>query len=137
MANIDINMSCPTKKLVSEQAMSDEVVKATLGARGGSSAPRLRAAVPEVFMKQGISADDYEQLTTYMKAVKITPPGRWAGESDREVGFFLSELKSFFAITGLPKAFWGMLARMHVDWKIRKSWGQEIKHLHSHSSKRC
>ncbi|DBA97154.1 TPA: hypothetical protein ACH3X1_014920 [Trebouxia sp. C0004] len=98
-------------------------------ASGVSSAPHPRAAVPEVFAGLGISADENEQLSTYMKSVKMTPPDRWADDSGRDVGFFLTELKSFNVLTGLPKPFWGMLARMQLSWKVRKSWDQEISSL--------
>lgn len=74
-------------------------------------------------------------MGTYMKAVKMTPPDKWADENGRDVGFFLIELKSFNVLTGLPKVFWGMLACMHLSWKVRKSWDQEIKHLQTQSGK--
>ena len=38
-------------------------------------------------------------------------------------------------ITGLPKPFWGMLSRPHLDWKVRKSRDREIKHLQSQLGK--
>ena len=84
-------------------------------------------------MSLGVSADEYEQLSTYMKAVKMTPPDKWADEICCDVGFFLTELKSFNVLTGLPKVFWGLLARMHLSWRVRKSWDQEIKHLQTQS----
>ncbi len=50
-----------------------------------------------------------------MKAVKMPPPNKWADDNGRDVGFFLTELKSFNVLTGLPKVFWGMLAHMHLS----------------------
>ena len=57
---------------------------------GVSPASRPRVAVPEAFVSQGISADESEQLSTYIKAIKITPPDRWADDNGRDVGFCLT-----------------------------------------------
>ena len=67
----------------------DRVLTHHPAASGVSPAPRPRprAAVPEVFASLGISADEYEQLSTYMKAVKMTPPDKWADDNGRDVGF--------------------------------------------------
>ena len=106
------------------KTVSSEAAKAAVEAvKGDTSAARPRVGVPEVFEEQGISADEYERLNTYMRAVEMTPPEKWVDEGDRDVGFFLSELESFFAITGLPKAFWGLLARMHLSVKVRECCG--------------
>ena len=95
----------------------------------------LLVHVPEVFASLGISADEYEQLSTYMKAVKMTPPDKWVDDNGRDVAFFLTELKSFNVLTGLPKVFWGMLACMYLSCKVHKSWDQEIRHLQTRSGK--
>jgi cytochrome c553 len=38
------------------------------------------------FASQGISADEFEQLSAYMKAIKITPPDKSADDNDCDVG---------------------------------------------------
>ncbi len=65
----------------------------------------------------------------------MTSPDKWADDNGCDVGFFLIELKSFKVITGLPKVFWGMLARVHLSWKVRKAWDQDIRHLQAQPGK--
>ena len=64
-----------TKEDMSEFAkkVSSEAAKAAMEAvKGDTSAARPRVGVPEMFEEQGISADEYERLGTYIRAVKIT-----------------------------------------------------------------
>ena len=91
---------------------------------GVSPAPRPRAAVPEAFVSLGVSADEYEQLSTCMKAVMMTPPDKGADENGRDVGFFLTELKTFNVLTGtadiayelrLPASMSRMFSVFHVS----------------------
>ena len=74
-------------------------------------------------------------MNTYMKAVKMTSPDKWADDNGCDVGFFLIELKSFNVITGLPKVFLGMLGCVHLIWKVRKAWDQDIRHLQAQPGK--
>ena len=131
-ANGTVTMSGADMATLIGQAIA-HVLASHPATSGVSPAPRPRAAVPEAFVSLGVSADEYEQLSTCMKAVKMTPPDKGADENGRDVGFFLTELKSFNVLTGLPKVFWGLLARMHLSWRVRKSWDQEIKHLQTQS----
>ena len=94
-ANGDVTMSEQSFAAIIAQAI-DRVLSKHLSGVSPASRP-----VPDVFASPGISADEYEHLSTYMKAVKMTPPDKWADENGRDVGFFLTELKSFNVLTGL------------------------------------
>ncbi|KAL3134871.1 hypothetical protein ABBQ32_007837 [Trebouxia sp. C0010 RCD-2024] len=67
-----------------------------------------------------------------MKTVKLTPPDNWSdseGARDRDVKFFLQELKSFFEITCIPTAVWGLFGRNFLSASPRKRWDREVEHL--------
>ena len=73
-AGVDVTMSEDPLAAIIAQAIDFVMAKYS----GVSPAPRPRAAVPEVFANLGITADEYEHLSTYMKAVKMAPPDKWA-----------------------------------------------------------
>jgi len=77
-----VTMACPIMA-----AMSQVLTAHAATSPGVSPAPRPRVAVPEAFARQGTSADEYQQWSTYMKAVKMTPPDNWADDNGRDVGF--------------------------------------------------
>ena len=74
---------------------------------------------------------EYVQSGSYLKAVKMQPPEKFAGEKGRDVQFFLSVLAAFYEMTGLPKVFWAAVACTYLAWKPRKSWDRELEYLQS------
>ena len=51
-----------------------------------------------------------EYQTADLKAVKVSPPEKWADEKICEVHSFTSELRAFYALTALPEVLWAVVA---------------------------
>ena len=87
-------------------------------------------SVPTVYAEQGVTAAQYTEVKACMKSVKLTSPDKWSdSEGPRDVKFFLQELKSFFEITCMPRAVWGLFARNFLSASPRKKWDREVEHL--------
>ena len=88
--------------------------------------------VPSVYAEQGVTAAQYAEVKACMKSVKLTPPDKWSdneGPKERDVKFFLQELRFFFEITCIPQAVWGLFARNFLSASPRKKWDREVEHL--------
>ena len=69
--------------------------------------PRLDERVPSVYAEQGVTAAQYAQVKASIKSLHLSPPDKWSdseGARDRDVKFFLQELRTFFEITCMPRA---------------------------------
>lgn len=64
--------------------------------------------------------------------MNLTPPDKWSdseGSKDRDVKFFLQELRFFFDITCMPRAVWSLFACNFLSASLPKKWGPEVEHL--------
>ena len=101
------------------------------GSGRGSNRSAASVVMPEVFAEQGVTLEEYAQLTgTYFKA--LNPPDRWSGDEEkkgRDVRLFLNDLQSLYELSSLPPVFWGMFAGNYLGWQPKKQWSHEVSSL--------
>ena len=103
-------------------------------ARAGATEPcgerRRDKPVPSVYAEQGVTGAQYAQVRACIKGANLTPPDKWSdseGARDRDVNFFLQEVRSFLEITCMPRAVWALCARNFLSASPRKKWDRCVR----------